>query len=75
MMGVGDFDGDGKSDILWRHRTTGDLWTWPMHGATQLSQTHIGSADVGYKVVGIGDYDGDGKADILLRHQTSEGPK
>ena len=33
IVGTGDFDGDGKSDILWRHTTLGDVWIWLMDGA------------------------------------------
>ena len=35
IMGTGDFNGDGKPDILWRH-TTGDgaIGVWYMNGAT-----------------------------------------
>ena len=31
----GDFTGDLKSDILWRHATRGDVWLWPMDGAAR----------------------------------------
>ena len=31
----GDFTGDLKSDILWRHASVGDVWLWPMNGALQ----------------------------------------
>ena len=35
----GDFTGDLKSDILWRHATRGDVWLWPMNGAAKVSET------------------------------------
>jgi hypothetical protein len=31
---VGDFDGDRKSDILWRKSSTGDNYLYPMEGTT-----------------------------------------
>ena len=32
IAGVGDFDGDGKSDILWRNSTTGQVYLWFISG-------------------------------------------
>jgi FG-GAP repeat protein len=34
VAGVGDFDGDGKADILWRNSVTGENYLYPMDGAT-----------------------------------------
>jgi len=31
VVGVGDFNGDGKANILWRH-TSGMVYTWLMNG-------------------------------------------
>ena len=37
MQHVGDFNGDGKTDILWRHSLTGEVGMWLMDGFTVLS--------------------------------------
>jgi alpha-tubulin suppressor-like RCC1 family protein len=71
IVGTGDYNGDGKSDILWRHRTNGELWVWLMDGATLVSSTYVMTVDPGYAVVGSGDLNGDGKADIVWRHKTN----
>jgi len=34
IAGTGDFDQDGRSDILWRHATTGQNAIWFMNGTT-----------------------------------------
>ena len=34
LLGVGDLDGDGKADRMWRNSFSGDTWTWKMNGAT-----------------------------------------
>ncbi len=41
IAGVGDFDGDGKPDILWRNSTTGQDAIWLMNGTTFSSSVSI----------------------------------
>jgi hypothetical protein len=41
IAGVGDFDGDGKPDILWRNGTTGENAIWLMNGVTFSSSVSI----------------------------------
>ncbi|MND07501.1 hypothetical protein D3C83_295140 [compost metagenome] len=34
MIGsTGDYDGNGKSDVLWRHAITGEIVAWLMNGS------------------------------------------
>ncbi len=66
-----DFNGDGQSDIVWRHATRGNVWVWLMNSVIMLSQTNVGTvADLGWQIRGLGDFNGDGKTDLLWRHQT-----
>jgi len=68
----GDFNGDLKSDILWRHATRGEVWLWPMDGAASTAETHVRTvADTNWEIRGQGDQTGDGKADILWRNKTT----
>jgi hypothetical protein len=34
---VGDLNGDGKSDIIWRNASTGMVTAWLMDGVNKLS--------------------------------------
>jgi hypothetical protein len=73
VAGIGDFNGDGKSDILWRN-SNGSLVDWIMNGSQVTSSQQVtlgGSAampDSSWSVAGIGDFSGDGKSDILWRN-------
>jgi FG-GAP-like repeat/Calx-beta domain len=62
-----DFNGDGKSDILWRN-DNGTIATWQMDGTVSPASLHIGVAPNDWKIAGTGDFNGDGKSDILWRH-------
>ena len=71
VAGVGDFDGNGTSDILWRNSGTGDVYIWLMNGTTIANQGDLGDITSDWVIQGTGDYNGDGKADILWRNSTS----
>jgi hypothetical protein len=64
----GDFNGDGKADILARD-AAGILWLYPSDGKGGLSSRIQVSANWGgmSSIVKAGDFNGDGKADILAR--------
>ena len=69
IAGIGDFDGDGYSDILWSDKQ-GDVKIWLL-GTTPNSLNIRLSADLGNvphnsSIVQTGDYNGDGFSDILL---------
>jgi hypothetical protein len=65
--GVGDFNGDGRSDILYRRSTDGALLMLLMNGARVLSAPIFAQLGAEWENVGVGDLNGDGKADILFR--------
>jgi len=68
----GDFDGDGKPDIVWRNSMTGANAIWLMNGTTfNNNGTDIRNllpvTIQQYRIVGADDFDGDGREDLLWR--------
>ena len=65
----GDFNGDGKSDILWQG-SDGTPALWLMNGLTVLSNSPAGSFNPGpsWQIKDTGDFNGDGKSDILWQN-------
>jgi len=69
---AGDFDGDGKEDLLWRSSTTGFNKVWLMDGESVVGGQSWGGVPTVWEIAGTGDFNGDGKADILWRN-TADG--
>ena len=71
--GVGDFNGDGRDDILWRH-SSGIMGEWlgQTGSFTNNSGVAANAVDNSWVVAGIADYNGDGRDDILWRHSSGE---
>ncbi|BAY59987.1 hypothetical protein NIES22_00440 [Calothrix brevissima NIES-22] len=79
IVGSGDINSDGKSDIIWHNSSTGETQIWLMNGSKVASRatvigedgraTAIGSP---WNIVGSGDINRNGKADIIW-HNSSTG--
>jgi len=70
--GGGDFNADGKPDILWRNQASGDNLVWLMNGTTIASGAVLTAiTDTNWRIVGTADFNADGKTDILWRNQAT----
>jgi phosphodiesterase/alkaline phosphatase D-like protein/predicted AlkP superfamily pyrophosphatase or phosphodiesterase len=67
ISGTGDFNGDGKSDLLLVN-TDGSIAQWQLGAASVVAAKSVGKLAAGGSIAGIGDFNGDGKADILFRN-------
>lgn len=73
IVGVEDFTGDGKSDILfYTEQFGGYLYIWEMDGTTVANTFPVGGpGTTNWKVVGVADADNDGDPDIYWRSITT----
>jgi hypothetical protein len=61
IEGTGDFNGDGKTDILWRNYISGTNAVWLMNGTVKTSVVVIDPlTESSWKIQGIGEFENDG---------------
>jgi hypothetical protein len=76
IVGSGDLNGDGATDLVWRHKTSGWLAVWFLKGTEVVNIQYLSInqvADLGWQVAAVGDIDGDGKADLIWQDATTGG--
>ena len=64
VAGIGDFDGNGSFDLLWRD-TAGDAAIWLMNGTSIASTKVLGNLPTSWNIAETGDFNGDGRSDVL----------
>jgi hypothetical protein len=64
---AGDYNGDGRTDLLWR-QPTGRLALWQISGNTIVSLGSPGAESGGWRIIATGDFNRDGRTDLLWRH-------
>jgi hypothetical protein len=73
VAGIGDFNGDGHSDILWRNDNGSifDFLGTANGGFVNNGDASFVSVDNSWQVASIGDFNGDGIDDILWHNSTT----
>ncbi len=66
LTAVGDVNGDGRADLVWRDSADGHLLVWSMSTSGTLAGTQdYGNVPASFELYGIGDFNGDGIGDLL----------
>jgi len=75
LSASGDFNFDGRSDLVWRNHVTQKIVTWLMSGTQKAGEripTPDQAADANWQIVAALDYNHDGNRDFLF-YNTSSG--
>jgi FG-GAP-like repeat len=65
---IKDFNGDGRSDVLWRNSATGEAVAWFLTNARFVGGASLGAADLNWRLVGASDFNRDGRIDLVWRN-------
>lgn len=67
-----DFNGDGRSDIVWRNSGSGANAVWFMSGSSRLGTASLPSTtDLSWEIRSVADLNADGKPDLIWRNRST----
>lgn len=73
LLVTGDYDADGKTDLLWRSRTSGAVLVCLMDGHTLRTCGSPLAVPAASTLLGAADFDGDARADVSFRDPMTGG--
>jgi hypothetical protein len=76
IVGSRDFNGDGKTDLLWHHEKTGEAQIWYLDGYKFVGRATVVGENGSpafvkspWSIVGTNDMNGDKKTDLVWHHE------
>ena len=74
IVGTGDFNQDGHSDLVWQHQGTRLTTVWLMHGTSFVRAgilSHNTVSDKNWALRIVADMNNDGHSDLVWQHETA----
>ena len=73
IVGTGDFNGDGNTDLIWQQPSSGLVEIQLINGGVAVGGGLIQNNPfgAGWSIVATGDFNGDGKSDLVWRNQST----
>ena len=68
IIATGDYNGDGKADLLWRQSSTNLTAMWEMNGRTVTDGRSLITVGRAWAIEHCGDFNADKKDEILWRN-------
>jgi hypothetical protein len=74
IQAIGDFNADGKDDLVWRNAVSNQIVIWSTNGTAQPSSTVIGIAPRSWDIIGAPSFYGGKRASLLFRDRITGQP-
>src|SRR5437763_12924090 len=71
VIGTGDFNGDGNSDVLWQN-DSGEIVIWELNGTRVIAAASLGNPGPSWHAIGAGNFNVDSYSDIILQISSGE---
>ena len=71
IINTGDFNGNGKSDILWQLANTSQYGVWFMDGTQVAGIQNFTLPSYAGQICCVADFDGDGLADLVTFNRSA----
>ncbi len=71
IVGAGDFNQDGRTDLVWHNQATGYLSIWLMDGVRLVNGVWVTPdrvADTNWRIRAVADVNADGMPDLIWQH-------
>jgi hypothetical protein len=70
IIGVGNFNTDSNTDLLWRNKQTGQVNVWLINGTALLSKGTLGTvSDLNWGIINTGNFNAGSNTDLLWRNR------
>lgn len=74
FAGTGDFNRDGKTDVVWRNGSSGETRIWYLDGMTKQGEASLSVSvtdSSGWRLFSVRDFNYDGRVDLLWHNGNS----
>jgi hypothetical protein len=72
VAAVGDFNGDGRADLVWRDLNRTVLWQWQARASGGYNIVKLRNYPTGWEIGGVGDINRDGRSDIIWHNAAQQ---